>query len=106
MKVAVHWGSSVYMGQVASHGRLEVTALGDEMNEAARIEESIQGGQVLASKALLERLDRADAAALNLDPTTITYTALAELEGVSDKAARDAGTVAVADISPTITAAP
>jgi class 3 adenylate cyclase len=106
MKVAVHWGSSVYMGQVASQGRLEVTALGDEMNEAARIEQSTLGGQVLASKALLERLDRADAAALNLDPTTITYTALAELEGVSEKTARDAGTVAVADISHTITAAP
>jgi class 3 adenylate cyclase len=106
MKVAIHWGPSVYMGQIASQGRLEVTALGDEMNEAARIEESAPGGQVLASKALLERLDRADAVALNLDPTTITYTALAELEGVSDKTARDAGTVAVADISHTITAAP
>jgi hypothetical protein len=94
------------MGQVASQGLLEVTALGDEMNEAARIEESTPGGQVLASKALLERLDRADAVALNLDPATITYTALAEREGVSDKSARDAGTVAVADISHIITAAP
>jgi class 3 adenylate cyclase len=54
LKIAVHWGPSLYVGQVASQGRLEITALGDEMNEAARIEQCAAGGQVLASKALVE----------------------------------------------------
>jgi class 3 adenylate cyclase len=69
------------------------------MNEAARIEQSARGGQVLASKLLLERLNPEDAAALGLDPTRIAYRALADLEGVSEKAVRDAGALAVADIS-------
>jgi len=99
LKIALHWGPSLYIGQVASRGRLEITALGDEMNEAARIEQSARGGQVLASKLLLERLNPEDAAALGLDPTRIAYRALADLEGVSEKAVRDAGALAVADIS-------
>jgi len=99
MKVSVHWGPSLYIGQVASQGRLEVTALGDEMNEAARIEQSAKGGQVLASKTLLERLDEADASALGLDPTRIAYRALGELAGVGEKATRDAGAVAITDIA-------
>src|SRR4051812_13492483 len=36
--VGMHWGSGLYVGQVVTGGRLEVTALGDEVNEAARIE--------------------------------------------------------------------
>jgi class 3 adenylate cyclase len=98
LKVAVHWGPSLYIGQVASQGRLEITALGDEMNEAARIEQSAEGGQVLASKPLVERLAEGDASALGLDPTRVAYWTLAEMEGVSEKAKRDAGSIAVADV--------
>jgi class 3 adenylate cyclase len=99
MKVSVHWGPSLYIGQIASQGRLEVTALGDEMNEAARIEQSAKGGQVLASKVLLERLSEEDASALDIDPARIAYRTLYEVEGVSEKASRDAGAIAVADLA-------
>jgi len=98
LKVAVHWGPSLYVGQVASQGRLEISALGDEMNEAARIEQAAQGDQVLASKPLIERLGEDDASALDLDPKRLAYRALAEVEGVSEKAKRDAGSIAVADV--------
>jgi len=99
LKVAAHWGPRLYVGQVASQGRLEITALGDEMNEAARLEQSAQGGQVLASKPLIERLDEDDASALSLDPARVSYRALGDIEGVSEKAKRDAGSIAVADLS-------
>ena len=36
VNVGVHWGATLMVGQVATRGRLEVTALGDQMNEAAR----------------------------------------------------------------------
>ena len=100
MNVGVHWGGALYLGQVVTGGRLEVTALGDEVNEAARIQQSARDGQLLASKSLLERLEPDDAAALGLDPDRIRYRMLAELEGVTDKARRDAGTVAVTTITP------
>jgi hypothetical protein len=38
-------------------GRSEVTALGDEVNEAARIEACATGGRALAAKSLIERLE-------------------------------------------------
>ena len=99
LKVAVHWGPSLYVGQVASQGRLEITALGDEMNEAARIEETAEGGEVLASKPLLERLAPDDAAAVGVDPARVAYRALGDIDGASEKARRDAGSVAVTDVA-------
>jgi class 3 adenylate cyclase len=98
LNVGVHWGANLYIGQVATEGRLEVTALGDAVNEAARIEQSATGGRVLASKPLLERLSPGDAAELGLDPDRLAYELVADLQGASDKAARDAGSVAVADV--------
>ena len=98
LRVAVHWGPSLYIGQIASQGRLEITALGDEMNEAARIEQSAEGGQVLASKSLIERLAEHDASALGLDTTRVAYRVLGDLEGVSEKTKRDAGSIAVTDV--------
>src|SRR5215210_2787980 len=98
LKVAVHWGPRLYIGQVASQGRLEITALGDEMNEAARIEESAEGGQALASKPLIELLAEDDASTLSLDPARVSYRTLADIEGVSEKAKRDAGSLAVAEV--------
>lgn len=98
VNVGVHWGSTLMVGQVATSGRLEVTALGDQMNEGARIEAAATNGAILASKDLIERLDATDAQATGIDPHAIAYTTLGELAGVSDKAIRDAGTIAVTPI--------
>ena len=67
-------------------------------NEAARIEACATGGRALASKALIERLDRDDAAALGLDPDRISYIRLAELTTATEKARRDAPAIAVCDV--------
>jgi class 3 adenylate cyclase len=98
MAVAAHWGATLYMGQVATSGRLEVTALGDEVNECARLQEAARGGLLLASKPLLERLDELDAHALGVDPVALAYRLVADLPGVPDKARRDAGSVAVVEL--------
>lgn len=97
INIGLHWGATLTIGQVSSLGRLEVTALGDEMNEAARIEATAQGGAILASKNLLERLSGPDAGVLELDPDHVAYRTIAELGG-SDKAIRDAGSIAVAEL--------
>jgi class 3 adenylate cyclase len=98
VNIGVHWGGTLYMGQVITGGRLEVTALGDETNECARVQQSARDGAILASKALVERLDRPDATALGLDLDRMTYRALAEMPGVTEKAVRDAGTLAVVNL--------
>ncbi|MGQ0431418.1 MAG: adenylate/guanylate cyclase domain-containing protein [Microthrixaceae bacterium] len=98
INVGIHWGATLTVGQVATRGRLEVTALGDEMNEAARIEHAAIEGTVLASKPLLERLDARDAAALDIDLDELSYRTIAELEGSTIKDIRDAGGIAVTGI--------
>ena len=98
VNVGLHWGATLMVGQVATSGRLEVTALGDQMNEGARIEAAATGGTILASKDLVERLDAADAKATGINPHAIAYTTISELDGASDKAIRDAGTIAVTPI--------
>ncbi len=95
MKVGLHWGGSLYMGQLVPGGRLDVTALGDEVNEAARIQETAGAGETLASKQLVEQLTPDDAAALGIDVEKLSYRPLGEIEGVPEKAARDAGGLAV-----------
>ena len=95
LRVGVHWGGALYMGQVVTGGRLEVTALGDEVNECARIEQTAAGGALLASEALLERLDPDEAAAVGLAPSRMAYRTLSDLESADEKAIRDAGLVAV-----------
>ena len=96
MKVGLHWGGALYMGQLVPGGRLDITALGDEVNEAARIQETAAPHQTLASKQLLERLDAVDAAGLGIDPGTMTYELLADLAPDAPKVVRDAGALAVA----------
>ena len=98
LNIGVHWGATLMVGQVATSGRLEVTALGDQMNEGARIEAAAKGGAILASKALIERLDPVDAQALGFDSGSIAYIPLGELDGVGDKAIRDAGAIPVTRI--------
>lgn len=99
LNIGVHWGANLYIGQVITGGRLEVTALGDEVTECARIEHVATGGQALASKAVVERLDEDAAAALNLSPKRLRYRVLAELIHDDPKALRDAGGIAVADLT-------
>lgn len=95
LNVGVHWGGTLYIGQLVTGGRLEVTALGDEVNEAARIQESARDGKLLASKSLLEHLAAADAEHLGLDPDNVVYRTVAELPGATSKAKRDAGGIPV-----------
>jgi len=98
MRFGLHWGATLYMGRILTAGRSEVTALGDEANEAARIEACATGGKALASKALIERLNRTDADALGLDTRHTKYTPLADLSTATDKARRDAPSIAVCEI--------
>lgn len=98
MRFGLHWGSTLYVGQITTSGRAEVTALGDEVNEGARIEACATGGRALASKALIERLESEDAAALGLDPDRVTYTPLADLPTATEKARRDAPAIAVCEV--------
>jgi class 3 adenylate cyclase len=95
VNVGIHWGEQLFMGQLVTGGRLEVTALGDRVNEAARIQESARDGRVLASKSLLEHLSKEDADALGIDPDAFTYRTLEELPTAGEKAKRDAGTLPV-----------
>jgi class 3 adenylate cyclase len=98
LRFGLHWGSTLYVGNIATAGRTEVTALGDEVNEAARIEACATGGRALASKTLLERLDADHAVDLGLDPGNVVYTGLADLPTATDKARRDAPAIAVCEI--------
>ena len=84
------------MGLFKSVARAEVTALGDEVNEAARIEACATGGRTLASKDLIERLNRTDAADLEL--TRVGYTPLGDLSSATEKARRDAPSISVCEI--------
>ena len=98
LRFGLHWGASLYVGRITTLARTEVTALGDEVNEGARIEACATGGRTLASKNLLERLDATDATVLGLDPDNIVYRPLAELPTASDKARRDAPAIAVCEV--------
>jgi class 3 adenylate cyclase len=95
LRFGLHWAATPYMGRILTAGRSEVNALGDEVNEAARIEACATGGRMLASKVLVERLDPADAASLGIDPRRVTYTQLADLPTATEKARRDAPSIAV-----------
>ena len=63
-----------------------MTALGDEVKDATRIEASATGGRLLVSKPLLERLQADDAAASNLAIDRLGYTQLSEMVTAADKA--------------------
>ena len=98
MRFGFHWGATLYVGQIATSGRSEVSALGDEVNEGARIEACATGGRALASKALMERLNPEDAAALDLDPDRVTYAPLADLPAATERARRDAPAIAGCEV--------
>lgn len=98
LSAGVHWGEHIYVGDLITSGRLEATAFGEEVNEAARIEQTAEGGQILATKTLLELLDPLDAQALDLDPHHGAYIQLGDLPGAGEKARRDAGTIPVREV--------
>lgn len=58
-----------------------MTGLGEHVSLAARLQQAACDGGVLVSKALLERLDGADAIALGLPLDRIRYTSLRALPG-------------------------
>ena len=99
LRFGLHWGSNIYIGAITTAGRAEVTALGDDVNDAARIEACATGGRTLASKDLIERLAPNDAAELGIKPDRLTYAMLSDLATATDKARRDAPAIAVCDIS-------
>jgi class 3 adenylate cyclase len=98
LRLGMHWGANLYVGQIATSGRTEVTALGDQVNETARIEACATGGRALASKDLVERLQPDDAAMLGLKPDAIIYTPLGELATATEKARRDAPAIPVCQV--------
>lgn len=98
LRFGLHWGAALYIGRITTLARTEVTALGDEVNEGARIEACATGGRTLASKNLVERLEEDDAVVLGLDPENMVYTPLAELPTATDKARRDAPAIAVCEV--------
>lgn len=98
MRFGLHWGSTIHIGNITTAARFEVTALGDEVNEAARIESCATGGRTLVSKALMERLDDQAASALGIDRDHLTYTLLADLATATEKARRDAPAIAVCEL--------
>ncbi len=95
MKIGLHWGGALYMGQLVPGGRLDVTALGDEVNEASRLEQCTEAGQTLASKQLLEQLSHDDAAAVGIDIDKLTYETLGERSDLPEKVLREVGALAV-----------
>lgn len=96
MRVGVHWGASLYIGQLVPGGRLDIAALGDAVNECARIQDCADPHETLASKQLIEHLVPDDAAGLGIDADKIRYRPLAEIQGASDKAITVAGAIPVA----------
>lgn len=95
MRVGIHWGSSIYIGQLVPGGRLDVTALGDAVNECARIQECAPPHRTIASKELIERLSDDDAAELGFDPEKLRYVPLANIPSATDKAIASSGALAV-----------
>ena len=98
VRFGLHWGSKIFVGAITTVGRFEVTAMGDEVNEAARIEACASGGLTLASKDLVERLTPEDANELGLEPSRMKYTQLADLANATEKARRDAPAIPVCEI--------
>jgi len=98
MRFGLHWGATLYVGRISTAGRTEIAALGDEVNEGARIEACATGGRTLASKNLVERLVPDAARALGVELDRITYTQLGELVTATDKARRDAPSIAVCEL--------
>jgi class 3 adenylate cyclase len=71
---------------------------GSSYRRGARVQELATAGQVLATKPLVELLDAAEAIELAIDPEQVTCQMLAQLPQASEKALRDAATLAVTNL--------
>lgn len=98
MRIGIHWGSSLYIGQLVPGGRLEVTALGDPMVEGACIQACANAHQTLVSKDVIERLSPEDAAGVGVDPDRVLYRLLREVKPDDARIGRDAASVPVTAI--------
>jgi class 3 adenylate cyclase len=98
IRFGLHWGGTLYVGNIVTTGRTEVNALGDEVNETARIEACASGGRMLASKALIERLEPEAALALGILLDRVSYMPLRELPTATEKARVDAPTISVCEV--------
>lgn len=97
MSIALHWGTHVYVGQLAA-GPPNVAALGDDVNEAARLHEIAGANEMIASKQILEQLSDDDAARLGLDIDRMTYTFVPDLPAAPKRSIRENLRVPVAHL--------
>lgn len=98
VRFGLHWGDDVFIGQISTIARSEVTALGEDVNVTARIEASATGGRILASEALVGRLDPDDSRAIGVDRDQLRFTRLGDLDTATAKARRDAPAVSVCEL--------
>jgi class 3 adenylate cyclase len=98
MKVAIQWGGSIYIGQLVPGSRLEVTALGDEVNECALLLQCVEADETLTTKELLEQLDDEAAQRVGLAVERLVYQRLDELPGAASTSVGDLGGLAVTTI--------
>jgi class 3 adenylate cyclase len=98
LKIGIHWGATLYMGRIATSGRLDVTALGDEVNECARIQEAAAGGSCSPPRRCSSASTPPTPPRWTSTRPALTYALAGELPGASEKVRRDAATLAVASL--------
>lgn len=108
-QVAVRWTVAVQRGgHLAEVGGAEEAGRGDGENRCLALDPRCPAGWgpngrrpvELAQQTgiLVERLEADDAAALDLDPGRVTYTALGDLATSTEKARRDTPAIAVCEV--------
>lgn len=96
MRIALHWGTNVYVGQLTAGRYLDIAAVGDKVDEATRLHEVAGPHKTIASKQLLEQLSAQDAARLALDIDRMTYTFVTDLPAAPEDSIPEAVRVPVA----------
>jgi hypothetical protein len=96
------WVSSQARALIGGQGDGERLGVGKHVLESRMepawqrmVQETARDGSVLASKALIERLDPDHARDCGLDPDRVAYRTVGELPDASEKAVRDAGSIPV-----------
>jgi hypothetical protein len=96
--VALHWADAIYLGQVTTRSRLEITALGRELDECAWIQQWARGGEVLASNGLIEQLSARHAMRLGLRRERLVFRALDTPPPAAMASGEDGSVISVTDI--------